>query len=1423
MKKKKNIGRNEFFKKFGNKKFISFFLVLVILFTTGFIPENGEKFNNEIVQENSSTNESGRSTVDCFLDPLELIDLKEISGEQKNKSNVELINSNDIIGQINNSNINEFEDLFPDLKNQSIDFTDKITKVTISIQEGEVWVPADKVNDGDRVKVKIDYQLGANDLIEGNTKIHYHMPSGIKVLEEQRGSVESKGEEAGSYVITQDGMINIEFNSDFIELGVGIDGCIQFEAQVTKEGVDDSGEIDFIGDGENVIIIVPEDPVEDNSDIKVKKSGQINSDKTEITYEVVVSTIKGTKQTVSISDGINQWESKNIDYFYDKNSLQIVKVEVDGTKNLVDSGDYHLEWIEKNTAKDCGFSITNLPALKPGEKYVVNYKVNIQADKNANIYIVYNSAFSSSGGENSSENNIIKWFKDLKKTGTYDPFTKLISWSIEINPEGKDLSGWIFKDEVKGEIVGDVKIHSKNSSFEEIIQVDGNQINYYFDSNKLSEEGKTDTYIISYNTKPPEGATQVENIAEIEGGDRDKAIVEITEREKNLSKVGESSQLVENNITENKWNAELIFPEGKLQSFIYEDFIGNAKNKKGENLGDDSHYGIATQLEQDLIKNLVIQINDTYNYKYQGNGKLVLHNDKGETDEISIKVTYFDKNNNIVLANDSTTKVKSFTITITPKSNFELQAQSLSISEYRTYTDLTYLADSDTVISGNIAKFGDITRYAEVSYEKLSRVLKETYKETINGMDIYQQGSSEISYDKVKGKIKYRLILKTSQSDTGDIIIKDIIPQGAKFVESSLKGRFYVDNYTSSETNYNGFTFRDGINPNYKLANKDGVEELTVNISNYKYSDDYPLVAIYYELDISEDEHWKDLTNSEKEYVNKVIWGENSSTTETTIKRDPKKINKNGQQLGCDGNPLVNPDGTIAQEVKPSNKIKYTVIINPKGEDLVQSSNTLTLVDTLHGAEGLNPVVDIDSVKLYRYDPRQEGNKGNLVPDSSYSLKYNVENRQLTMKIPDETGFVLEYIYIVDPNFAGDLEINNYVSLAGEWSSTEETILKDMTSSATATKKTIKIYKVDEDNYKKLLPGTKFKIDYFDRSNKLWKTKESEIVVGEKGYIQWNLSGSNRDLEADTLYRLTETYALEGYKISEKPTYFIWADEHDTATTSIENSGASDAKIPKEDIYVFSNCGGIKYISNKYTRLAVHKIWQDAEGNIIAPPKDKSIDVKLIRQKTKDDGYEVKVVSKSTASWVHEEKDYTVLVNKKTGSGVTINFNCWLENPEYSYDGKSRKLENNTLTIPSIKKDTIVTITHNSNHPGKALFTNYDKPELISVDREEIETVTLNEENKWSYSWDGLEYQDENGKDYYYTIEELPIEGYSISYTNNEGIQTGDINVINTADFVEYELPETGGFGTRNIYITSMILLVLSFLFYIWNKEKTIK
>ena len=84
----------------------------------------------------------------------------------------------------------------------------------------------------------------------------------------------------------------------------------------------------------------------------------------------------------------------------------------------------------------------------------------------------------------------------------------------------------------------------------------------------------------------------------------------------------------------------------------------------------------------------------------------------------------------------------------------------------------------------------------------------------------------------------------------------------------------------------------------------------------------------------------------------------------------------------------------------------------------------------------------------------------------------------------------------------------------------------------------------------------------------------------------------------------------------------------------------------------------------------------------------------------------------------------------------------------------------------------------------------------------EKERVTLSAGNGWKHTWYDLPRADADGQPVTYTVEEVPLAGWSVTYSptnSGEGVSFGTITVYNTPSL--YTLPETGGGGSTLVLI----------------------
>lgn len=1308
----------------------------------------------------------------------------------------------------------------------TIDMGDYLTNGTVvqKVVDGR-WTTATQFNEGDKVQVTLSYALPAGKVTSTSRTLTYTLPSDIVPGQASSGrAVNAEGQEIGDYTIGTDGAVTVVFDESFADKSKSVEGSVQFSGTVSNDSGQNPGTIHFGGNATDITIV---SPTESPYDITSKKTGSITSDHSSISYKVTVGTTKGTGDTVQIKDVINYNNCSNARPTYQTDSLVIYKQDASGSKTTVTG--YTPLWTQDQYGT--GFTVSGLPALAAGEEYVASYTVDTNAASGAQTGKVQNSAGGISGDDNSWDWNTEDWQKELSKTGTYDKEQGLISWRIKINPNARDVSGWTVQDALPADCTlwGPYTVWGDRTG---TLATGGGRgdtmIDYRFPVSGLSSAQKTDAYYIDFWTTAPKDNRQIQNTGKVwESYDygEDTTTVDVVHRGYDVTK-SFTSESLDNHLHSNRWHVDATLPDTQLSTFTYTDTIDNAVDGNGADQGVKSHYALATTLEREFSGKLYLKVDDYTQYQYKGanNPAYYYRSDNAsqcrDTDDLTIKVTYYDAYGNVVAPNDGTTPVKKFTVAVTAAQGPKVYAKHFLIDEYKTFTDDSSAVEGTTWTVVNEASIADKETTASHDISIPKTFDKQVYVgKNSNGVDTYKSGRTQVDYDEMGGLLTYRLMLNTSSADEGTITITDTLPQGEALVDGSVTATFFDSEYYSTKTNYAGTTFVDGDNPRYTVVpNEDGTTTLAIIIADYTYTSSHPKIAVTYKTAITGDSTWDDPHNDRKTYTNTAAWNDHTASQSTTVKRVSKPVSKTGVQLDKDGNPVVVENNT--PQVTPSNKVRYYVDINPMGRNLNPQAGTLTLTDTMQNLNAYAPQLDLSSVKLYVYDISADHhvNAGKQISPDRYSVKYSESTGTITVNVPDELPCVLVYDYQIDKGaITSGAEVKNDCSLDGSWGASNSIKLYEVTSSASAHHKAITLYKVDEDNYRTLLDGSVFSLQYWDASTRSWATKD-DAVAPDKGVFTWDVGGAAPQLDNDVLYRLVETTAPDGYALDATPHYFIWMDTANNAGSSYSASGASSAAKPdgstgvsQSDITLFKNEGGMLYVPNKYMRLTVKKSWASEDGSAVDAPAGSNVQVMLKRFVSETDADQTCTVhvhaegTSDSGGWTGSIDAGTLEIQR--GSALTLKINMWngvsmkalVDGSEYANFALTD--QSYTLTIDADRltgatADVDIKVTNAGNAPNSIDIIDYTKPAVKNADEIVIDTATLDASCSWAKSWENLPASDDAGNPYRYAVVEsscsVPVK--STSYTNDDGIKTGTITVTNVIG-EDYTLPATGGRG----------------------------
>lgn len=1292
----------------------------------------------------------------------------------------------------------------------SVDFGEHIVSAKVSkIQNGE-WVEAREFEDGDHVMVDIDYKLPAG-VVDQNTKtITYKIPEAIKLSDEESGIVyASNGLAVGTYHITRDGKITIHFNEEFAT-GEPFAGYITFNGTLSAEDAGEGGRVEFGGDGGEIII----NPSSEQYDLNMSKTATLNSDGT-VGYTIKASTNNGTEGTVKIEDKFSDWDSATAQY--DENSFTVKKVDINGTKTDVNA---------KPSINGNSFTIDKLPQLEAGESYEVTYKATATPDNVDGSGSLTNSVKGTSGETSRETSTTIQISNSMiYKYGGYDQNTGKMNWTITINPDKKNISGYVLKDQIDNGLTIPTPLTVKKSDG---TTFEITSLPYTF------PDGSNDKYTIEYQTDAPKENGNVNNTSTIEGDGKtyeSSADVGVWHRDWGLTKTVSSQSVSDDGKTlTNKWQAYVTLPDKEITSVTYSDVIknGTSSDDKGFN---GEHYAILSELKQEILANIQLKDKD---------GNVIPNSDLN----ITMKFYSDEDKKKEVTANDA--HVKSFVVTVKKNDNSAFIGQSLLISSYHTIADLKDVKEGISYQYVNKGIVNKKESEASVHYTKPKKLVKQGYGK-VNGSqnEKYSSGRVDTNYLSRNGKLYYRIIFTPDSND--EISFTDTLPEGTKLVETALRSDYkdsprkenpaersspeavyyfsdYWEQYCDGDqnntdiskyfqysydqsTNKVTFTFTPGYN------RTDGDWQTNRNNPNRP-------IAIYYAVDITNDEFWNDLMNESKEYSNLLEYEGKEQEQETRVERETQVVSKYGRQI----------DNTT--------KIEYTVNINPAGKDLDPNSDKIVLRDELEFDNKYSAYIDASSLKLYEYDSSKENNRGNLIDSSRYQVQMDIQKNILTITLPDELACVLVYQYDFDVGNAATPRIRNKVVLQGEFSSDVNTAIDTQHSEAGVVRGKMTIFKVDGKDYSKTLPGAKFRLSVFNPDTSQWDVMKdgnsTEFVTDKNGEICFAGTNKDRFLSAFNLYRVEEIEAPDGYELNKKPYYFsiYQADIDKTKQDAIEVmnrrgiSTKSGIDLNKDVLFVPNNTEVSMYIPNDSNSIYVKKVWVDSENKQITNHPD-SIDVKLIQNIKTPTGVKVKSHIYNI-NWDKTETtvdDKTLVVKKGCTLTITLPVQCDPKDAsnkvtvegtnDYTLSTEQSYWSKVILTVKNITSDTNLKIRLDGTN-GKVEY-DYDKDYTTSTTV--YKTVTLNESNNWSYTWKDLPKQ-VDGHDCVYTLEEDVPSGYQVLYTNNDGILAGNITVTNKK-LDNTELPDTGGFGTFGYYaIGALFITATLFAIIAINKKK---
>ena len=1252
-------------------------------------------------------------------------------------------------------------------------------------------------------KVDMSFAIGEGEFKDesGNIIKNYYMTYGqdISIPDAVCDGWHSYTDESGNkfcnyrFIKNNDGTFSvlIKFADDYIQSNTTeIKGGATFGASGYSE-VKDNGDVVVKIGGDATLDISKEYIHWDknhsaNYDITVKKSNTTDNTLKKddngkyAEYVVDVSSEKGTPDVITLNDvlqaGKMSVDTSKFTYTITKNGQQ---VGGEYTANVTAS--------QNNDNNNHNYNLTaTLPKLNKGESCQIKYKYYYDTSlcDSGNESQASNKVTGESINKKSNEkvidtsSSIIKYKRDdLDKTGTYDPNSQTVKWTITVNKERNDIVGAVLTDNC----LKDAKNFRMSS--EQDIYWKGAQIQYDKDG-KISSisfvainNNKNDsTYVITYETPvTPQSYDQTVNNQvvfknkEISFNKWAGVNVPGTHGDiKVTKKVTANKEEPKKNRYELSWESTFTIPPTGADAGAK--FVDELTNTTSDKM---THYMTYQQVKDVFDQAKTIFGDKIYNFKVKSGDQ--------EYDFYSL-----DSNTGLKFTRFSFEFKDKYVPSNNSKDGFKVTLN------YKSYAD--YSAGGEIEFKNN-ANFWDVNAYASFKTKKdiKSSIVKTDGNN--NTANTYVK-TTDVGYD---GTLTW-IVKVTMDKKATKYTITDNMPEGISvqnvtvqlqynnpdqgFTYPTLDGKSYTVDNSNNKTH-----FTAGINTSCKKETSNGREIITTTVEKPKdakvagWNEGSPIFLVYKcKADSAETlEAGKELVYKNKASAKSDSNDKIGESSQTQIISKPKQDSEN---IPDSGDKVISKNGSWDND---QHKLNYTVLINPEGKTYLGADKTLNLKDVLsykkvtYDDSSARWQVDLmpGTVKFREAIKQDDGTykPGEVISDCKWtydsqeaSQDYQYSSKTINATVPDGKPIMLTYTYSVKADLIqewGDskpkFDVSNAVSLEGVDNSkteihTELKYTKSYSSFYVYKNDSFILYKTEEGNNGKLLPNAEFDVYKYD-PNSTDSTKTSDGYVHVKKYVT-DKTGKividfDKSMTYNTQYYVVETKAPSGYVLPEEPakTYFYFSSP-DTAkypVTAPNNSLTGTCLANNYDIV---------YIGDEAiptTEISVDKKWVDSKNKPINKTDGRIyLQLHQVDSSGKDVKYgdAVEVTPDKDGNWSYKFKD-----------------------------------------LPKTKTDDIGHIT---NETYKYYVTEVGIDKNNSLSGYDVSYV----------------FKDTNGT-------EINRTDANVAPGKDMAVDSGTIEITNKLN--EYELPETGGSGNRWLYMLSgVVLIAIATITLFYKKQKVL-
>ena len=307
-------------------------------------------------------------------------------------------------------------------------------------------------------------------------------------------------------------------------------------------------------------------------------------------------------------------------------------------------------------------------------------------------------------------------------------------------------------------------------------------------------------------------------------------------------------------------------------------------------------------------------------------------------------------------------------------------------------------------------------------------------------------------------------------------------------------------------------------------------------------------------------------------------------TNKVTLKKDGNDIDT---ATSPETIQLTEANKNIDKKQGQSNgqKIDFEINANQLGQTLpTNDGDKLKLVDEL----GENLQLDTTSIKVFKNDTVQITNC-----ETSYT------NNTLEITVPNNVPIKITYTVTVNAKPEDSVKVTNTAYWKGYSKDSGKIVESDYSYKVgggieALSKVNFKLTKQDQNNLSTFLQGAEFDIEKCETNgNVITTSKIATVTTDANGVI-------TQDLDFDTLYKITETKAPDGYVLDNKPIYILDLKDKEKDTSYLEKVKTLVKENKLYVIYKQQNFD-IQVQNHKGEITVVKKFINDAAGNLHNP------------------------------------------------------------------------------------------------------------------------------------------------------------------------------------------------------------------------------